>query len=283
MYPPMSNHSNKPPLRLTSRPEGDAPDPADAPYAVERLAALSHDLYNLLDGSMRCLSLARRSLRAGSLQNQDAAAVQRHLETVYGALERMSDLVHAAMRGSGSVVGCPTLSPATPITLETAITHAAEVVAPEAAEHGVQITLSITPEAAAIPAGPLYSVILNALRNAVESIARAAPPKGGVRTGLIEVIAALKPIGPADDASVDLVLLEIRDDGRGLPGEEDPSRAFDFGYTTKPGGAGLGLALAREVVREFGGMIELVRRTDRGSATRPGAALKVAYPVARRR
>jgi len=277
------NH-NRPgsPIRVTVRPPGDVPDPADAPFAVERLAALGHDLGNLLDGSMRCLSLARRSLGNTAIQTEEERSVQRHLGTVYGALERMADLVHAAMKGSSSVVGSATLCPSQPITLETAITHAADVVGPEAAEHGIQIVLSISPDAAALSAGPLYSVILNGLRNAIESIVRAQPRDVGVRTGSVEVSATLKPVGPVDDASIDLVLLEIRDDGRGLPGTEDPNRAFDFGYTTKPGGAGVGLALAREVVREYGGMIELVRRTDRGSPTRPGAILKVAYPMARK-
>jgi len=277
------NHNRPgPPIRVTVRPPGDVPDPADAPFAVERLAALGHDLGNLLDGSMRCLSLARRSLGNTAIQTEEERSVQRHLGTVYGALERMADLVHAAMKGSSSVVGSATLCPSQPITLETAITHAADVVGPEAAERGIQIVLSISPDAAALSAGPLYSVILNGLRNAIESIVRAQPRDVGVRTGSVEVSATLKPVGPVDDASIDLVLLEIRDDGRGLPGTEDPNRAFDFGYTTKPGGAGVGLALAREVVREYGGMIELVRRTDRGSPTRPGAILKVAYPMARK-
>jgi len=277
------NH-NRPgsPIRVTVRPPGDVPDPADAPFAVERLAALGHELGNLLDGSMRCLSLARRSLGNTAIQTEEERSVQRHLGTVYGALERMADLVHAAMKGSSSVVGSATLCPSQPITLETAITHAADVVGPEAAERGIQIVLSISPDAASLSAGPLYSVILNGLRNAIESIVRAQPRDVGVRTGSVEVSATLKPVGPVDDASIDLVLLEIRDDGRGLPGTEDPNRAFDFGYTTKPGGAGVGLALAREVVREYGGMIELVRRTDRGSPTRPGAILKVAYPMARK-
>lgn len=278
------NHNRPgPPIRVTVRPPGDVPDPADAPFAVERLAALGHELGNLLDGSMRCLSLARRSLGGTRIQSEEEKAVQRHLGTVQGALERMSDLVHAAMRGSGSVVGSATLSPSSPITLETAISHAADVVGPEAAERGIQLVLSIAPEAGAMSAGPLYSVILNALRNAIESIARAGPPDNGVPTGRVEVSASLKPLGPADDASIDLVLLEIRDDGKGVQVEGDPARAFDFGFTTKHGGAGIGLALAREVVREFGGMIELARRTDRGSPTRPGAVLKVAYPMARRK
>lgn len=269
-------------VRVTTRPMGDAPEPGDAPFAVERIAALTHDLGNLLDGSMRYLGLARRSLGA-VLAAREAEGVHRQLDVVYASLERMADLVHAAMRSSASVVGSPTMTPMKPISLEEAAEHAAEVLRPEAGERGIEITTAISPDAAGLPAGPLYSVILNAIRNAVESIARAQVREMGVRSGHVEIAVNTKPVGPAEDASVDLVLLEVRDDGAGVPGEGDTARAFDLGYSTKPGGMGIGLALARDVVREFGGMIELVRRTDRGSPDRPGAILKVAYPIARKK
>ncbi len=57
--------------------------------------------------------------------------------------------------------------------------------------------------------------------------------------------------------------------------------AFDFGFTTKPGSLGVGLALAREVIREIGGMIELGHRDERRGSKRPGAVLRIAYPVPR--
>ena len=46
------------------RHAGTAPtaDPTDASFAAARLTALTHDLANLLDGSMRCLGLAERTL-----------------------------------------------------------------------------------------------------------------------------------------------------------------------------------------------------------------------------
>jgi hypothetical protein len=98
-------------LRPAARPTGGNPDPADAPFALERMSRLGHDLNNLLDGSMRCLSLARRALcgdASGDTQIDDA---RRRVEVAYTALERMADLVHAAMKGSASVVGSPNLSP----------------------------------------------------------------------------------------------------------------------------------------------------------------------------
>ena len=272
-------------LRPAARPTGGNPDPADAPFALERMSRLGHDLNNLLDGSMRCLSLARRALcgdASGDTQIDDA---RRRVEVAYTALERMADLVHAAMKGSASVVGSPNLSPTRPITLEDAISHAADVVGPEAEERGIDIQVTIAPEVAQAPAGPVYSVILNALRNALESIARActAPPGTDAAGGSISVSASLKPVSASDDPGIDLILIEVVDDGRGFIAPGDPNQAFDLGFTTKPGSLGIGLALSREVIREIGGMIELAHREGTRSRPRPGAILRVAYPVPRDR
>jgi signal transduction histidine kinase len=247
---------------------------------VDRLTALAHDLGNLLDGSMRCLSLARRVLQRDAADDHFADALHK-VETAYSAMERMADLVHAAMRSSGSVVGSPTIHPARPITLEEAIAHAADVMRPEADSQGVQIGLSLSAEAAALPAGPLYSVLLNGIRNGVEAIARSQPDTAGRRPGRVEVSAIIRPHRVGDDPLIDTAIIEVRDDGRGFAGR-DPGDAFDFGFSTKPGSLGIGLAVAREVVRELGGSIELVHRTDRPSATRPGMILRIYYPVVRK-
>lgn len=277
----MSQHQpDNHPVRVSTSFSDTPPDAADAPFAVDRLTALAHDLGNLLDGSMRCLSLARRALLVDG-EREQADAVRR-VDTAYAAMERMADLVHAAMRGSGSVVGSPTLSPAEPITLREAIAHAADVLQPEAEQRGVRLCLSISEQAGTFPAGPLYSVVLNGMRNALEAIARVEPDACGGRPGLVEVLATMRPRRPKDDPLIDTAVIEIRDDGRGFPNAADPEIAFDLGFSTKPGSLGLGLALAREVVRELGGSIELIRRTDRSSAMRPGMVLRIFYPVARK-
>jgi len=284
-HQPPNPGDRAPVLKARARPAGGPADAADGPFTIERLSALSHELNNLLDGSLRCLSLARRALTGDRTDEEQFEAARRRIETVYTALERMADLVHAAMKGSSSVVGSPNLVPSHPITLEVAISHAAEVVGPEADERAVDVVLAIAPEVAQLPAGPLYSVVLNALRNALESIARVAPDELGQRRGHIDVSATLKPVSPSDDPGVDLVLIEVRDDGRGFPNIGDPNMAFDLGFTTKPGSLGIGLALAREVIREIGGMIELARRDESGGgaprAGRPGAVLRICYPVPR--
>jgi nitrogen fixation/metabolism regulation signal transduction histidine kinase len=120
-------------------------------------------------------------------------------------------------------------------------------------------------------------VILNGLCNALESIARADQSKR--RGGSIEVVVGVQPIPGTE---VDLILIDIIDDGKGLATDLEGMRAFDFGVTSKPGGLGVGLALAREVVREVGGSVELNRRPERMGQPRPGAVFKVVYPIVRK-
>jgi hypothetical protein len=102
-------------------------------------------------------------------------------------------------------------------------------------------------------------VVENLLRNAIDA---ADKPKS-----LIEVGLAWK----REERVVEIV---VRDNGRGMTAEER-RRAFDPGYTTKRRGWGLGLALARRVVREYHrGRIEILE-----SVPGIGTAVAVALPV----
>jgi signal transduction histidine kinase len=102
-------------------------------------------------------------------------------------------------------------------------------------------------------------VVENLLRNAIDAIDK---PKG-----TIEVTLAWK-------REERLVELCVRDNGRGMSPEER-RRAMNPGYTTKRRGWGLGLALARRVVREYhGGRIQIV-----DSVPGRGTAVAVTLPV----
>jgi nitrogen-specific signal transduction histidine kinase len=50
-------------------------------------------------------------------------------------------------------------------------------------------------------------------------------------------------------------LIEIEDDGPGLPSPEAP--IFDAFYSTKPNGTGLGLAIVHRIVTDHGGTVEV--------------------------
>jgi signal transduction histidine kinase len=80
-------------------------------------------------------------------------------------------------------------------------------------------------------------------------------------------------------ATPDMVILEICDDGPGLPARARENLFLPFRGSVRAGGTGLGLATARELMRNHGGDLVLVESSDNGAlfrATLPVDAPKTA-------
>ena len=76
----------------------------------------------------------------------------------------------------------------------------------------------------------------------------------------------------------DEVVLEVVDTGCGIP-EEDQERVFEFAYTTREEGHGLGLAMVHQVVVEdHGGHVSLDSRPGKGTRVRMAFPLSPAPP-----
>ena len=67
------------------------------------------------------------------------------------------------------------------------------------------------------------------------------------------------------------VAFEVRDRG---PGVANPDNLFVPFFTTKPGGSGIGLVLARQVAEAHGGSLSLANRDDG-----PGCIASLAIPA----
>jgi signal transduction histidine kinase len=94
----------------------------------------------------------------------------------------------------------------------------------------------------------LYRVLLNLAQNAVEAGAQH-----------IRLTAA---------ASNGATLIEIADDGHGLPPRARDNLFRPFFGSARPGGTGLGLAIARELMRAQGGDLLMVETTGSGTTFR---------------
>jgi signal transduction histidine kinase len=68
------------------------------------------------------------------------------------------------------------------------------------------------------------------------------------------------------------VVIQISDAGEGIP-EENLSRIFDYYFTTKEKGTGLGLPLAHKIIQEHGGFIQVK------SVVGGGTTFQVYFPV----
>lgn len=60
------------------------------------------------------------------------------------------------------------------------------------------------------------------------------------------------------------ILIEVADSGPGIP-PENLRRIFEYYFTTKDKGMGLGLPLAHKIIKEHGGRIEVISQVGRGT------------------
>jgi signal transduction histidine kinase len=72
-------------------------------------------------------------------------------------------------------------------------------------------------------------------------------------------------VGKGDGPREDRLILEVIDNGPGLPPRAREKLFQPFAGSARPGGTGLGLAIARELVRAHGGEIQLLRSTGDGT------------------
>jgi len=123
----------------------------------------------------------------------------------------------------------------------------ARAVAAAAAPAGISIAVSAPLDALTIIAdgARLELVVLHLVQNAIDALA----PTG---VGEIAVRARREPRA---------IVLEVEDDGPGLPSPDAP--VFDAFFSTKPSATGLGLAISHRIVTDHGGTIDVESRPGR--------------------
>jgi len=114
-----------------------------------------------------------------------------------------------------------------------------------------QITCDVRPSSltSEIDRNMMEQVLINLVRNAVEAF-----PAG--REGKIEVIAT--------KGSDDVVLIQVNDNGEGIPPEILDQVFIPF-YTTKEKGSGIGLSLSRRIVNLHGGSVKMDSEPGKGT------------------
>lgn len=223
---------------------------------------LAHELANLLDGSLRNINLVMSSLhdieQSVPLAAEQDPDILPRLQSVNHGLKQMAQLVHRWMDQQRKV---DTLYQDSR-TLGQMIDHALRLMYPAAKMRGIELLAKVDESASRLPAGPVYPMIANALRNSIEAIASSSPAPGG---GRVELVASVKQ---------GWVTLSITDNGSALdPSLVNAQDDFQFGRTTKPQGHGLGLSLCRQIAIALNGRLHLDNLPTRG------VRLTLSYPL----
>ena len=125
----------------------------------------------------------------------------------------------------------------------------------------IDFTLSLDPSIPP-PRGDenlLTRLFLNLIKNAAEAIER----KGKVE--VVTKVASEYHLNKPGGRPVPLIVIEVRDNGRGIAGDE-LDKIFTPFYTTKSRGSGLGLATCQKIVNEHGGFLKVESTPNEGTA-----------------
>ncbi len=165
------------------------------------------------------------------------------------------------------------------INAEEVITTTLSLLRPELTRRGIHITTRIDSTVPKILANrnSLIQVLLNLLTNAIYAVSQAHRSSQTDRSEIKTKTSPppqttsgsrqLKPqIEIAVDSGCNSAIIKVMDNGPGIP-EDKLLQIFDPFFTTKPRGVGtgLGLALTRTIVSNFGGTIEAHNRPEGGA------------------
>lgn len=137
-----------------------------------------------------------------------------------------------------------------PVRVGPLLTDLATFIGPECAKKGVTLSVHTEERASTIQADSfqLKHAILNLVLNALH----ATPSRGKISIETSE--------------SAGTLAIRVRDMGQGID-PEVLDRVFDVFFTTREGGTGLGLPIARRIVEEHGGTLEIGSRPGDGTTS----------------
>jgi signal transduction histidine kinase len=216
--------------------------------ARERLAMLgeiaaevAHELRNVLQVISASAYVARQDVARG-----DAAAALPHVTKI----ERNATIAHAIVDDLMALSRGEPLCSEPVLVAEVLVASRAELV-----DGSARWQDSLEPHDLRVRAHPGLMVrLLHVLYdNAIEASAPRMPT-----------------IATRARAEAGRVVIEVADDGPGIPASIAP-RIFEPLVSARPGGTGLGLALARRIAEAHGGFISLVDGT-------PGATFRLLLP-----
>ena len=209
--------------------------------AVGRLTSgVAHEVKNPLNAMILQVEILKSKL------NGQDEAVKPQLDILAQEIQRLDRVVKTFLDFARPIEIRRTQTDVTSLVREVFT-----LAAPQAEKCNVKLILESNGVLSCLPVDP--DLIKQALLNLVLNGCQAMPQGGELH---------VKPrAGPK------MVELEIVDQGIGIP-EEARDRIFSLYYTTKPGGSGIGLAMAYRIIQLHDGIIHFSSEINRGTTFR---------------
>jgi signal transduction histidine kinase/CHASE3 domain sensor protein len=227
-----------------ARSEAEAANRAKAAF----LASMSHELRTPLQAALGFAQLMRSGMY-GQINEQQSEVLARVERSQTHLARLIDDILDFARLEAGRV-----RMSSEPVRLLDVINDLAPLVEPQAAAKQIDLLLLPPPEGLVVTADRhrLQQILVNIVGNAIKF----TPEQGSIRVG------ALRENGKA--------IISVQDTGIGIPADRlqavfDPFVQVDASLTRTSSGAGLGLAISRDLARAMGGDIRAESEVGRGS------------------
>jgi signal transduction histidine kinase len=202
---------------------------------------LAHEIKNPLSTVQLNLQLLQEDLDPN---NSTYSRIVNRLGIVKGETTRLREILDDFLRYAGRIE-----LDRKPTELNNLIDELIDFYAPQAQSQRVQVRFRRSPKdvVARVDAKLVKQALLNLMINATQAM-----PDGG------ELILSLIT------TALGMAQIDVIDTGVGIDAQK-LARIFDAYYTTKRGGTGLGLAMARRIAQEHGGQLTVKSEVGKGS------------------
>lgn len=214
-------------------------------------SVISHEIRNPLNSMVINMQLLRREF---SKPRRDLKKMEHYHQVVASEIKRVDGLVSNFL-----LIAKPPKLEKSECKLTKLLDEMITVQMPNVLPRGIRVERDY-PEpnlAAYVDEKKLYQVFLNIFLNAVDAMQGGGKIVVGVHRHL--------PTSFGDSEEMEIMAaVSFRDTGKGIPAE-DLNRIFDFYYSKKEHGTGIGLSLAQQIVEEHGGFIRVNSNVGAGS------------------
>jgi signal transduction histidine kinase len=212
------------------------------PRVLENVAQLAAGMAHEVHQPLQAIKFSLETLRNSEEMNR--ADVENHIRTAQAAIDRM----HRSVEGFLTVVRLRPMAISS-INPNTLLEEVRDTLETEANLNGLELDLDLNPSVQETYGDA--QVLRQAIQNLVKNAIQATPSREG-RVALRSV--------PRNGS----ISIEVEDTGPGIP-KELLRKVFNFYFTTKEGGTGVGLALVRQAVEIHGGEVDIDSTVGRGT------------------